>query len=74
YIAPQYCKEPMHDSALSGRAWLNELLVGHPDVFLICFGICKHVFLAFVIQLRLLGYDEKPNAHIPLDEAPAIFL
>ncbi|KAJ3781030.1 hypothetical protein GGU10DRAFT_252330, partial [Lentinula aff. detonsa] len=58
FIAPHYCKEPMHDSALSGHAWLNELLVGHPSVFHICFGMNKHVFLALVIQLRLLGYDE----------------
>lgn len=54
YLAPQYSKEPMHDSSLSGRAWLNELLIGHPGVFHICFGMQRHVFLALVVQLRLL--------------------
>jgi hypothetical protein len=31
FIMPQYCKAEMHTSALSGRAWLDELLTGHPD-------------------------------------------
>ncbi|KAJ6595921.1 hypothetical protein B0H10DRAFT_2089694, partial [Mycena sp. CBHHK59/15] len=31
YITPQYIKTELHTSALSGRAWLNELLSGHPD-------------------------------------------
>lgn len=74
YLAPRYAKEPMHDSSLSGRAWLNELLAGHPGVFHICFGMQRHVFLALVVQLHLLGYNEKPNAHVLLDEALAIFL
>src|SRR5579875_3837779 len=74
FIASHYCKELMHDSALSGCAWLNELLVGNPSVFHIYFDMSKHVFLALVIQLHILGYDEKPNAHVLLDEVLAIFL
>ncbi|KAJ6609076.1 hypothetical protein B0H10DRAFT_2065846 [Mycena sp. CBHHK59/15] len=31
YITPQYIKTELHTSAPSGRAWLNELLSGHPD-------------------------------------------
>lgn len=74
YAAPHYCKEPMHDSSLSGHAWLDKLLLGHPDVFHVCFGMHKHVFLALVVQMHLLGYEEKPNSTIFLDESLAIFL
>ncbi|KAJ6587304.1 hypothetical protein B0H10DRAFT_1769189, partial [Mycena sp. CBHHK59/15] len=48
HIAPQYIKEDLHTSALSGCAWLNELLVGHPDRIYIALGMHQHVFLALV--------------------------
>ncbi|KAF7346733.1 putative transposase [Mycena sanguinolenta] len=74
YITPQYFKTDLHTSALSGRAWLNELLTGHPDRIFIALGMRRHVFLALVFQLRALGYIEAQNAHIMLDESLAIFL
>ncbi|KAJ7152617.1 hypothetical protein C8R43DRAFT_856884, partial [Mycena crocata] len=74
YISPQYFKSEMHTSALSGRAWLNELLSGHPDRIYIALGMRRHVFLALVFQIRALGYMEAQNAHILLDESLAIFL
>ncbi|KAJ7762922.1 hypothetical protein B0H16DRAFT_1414248 [Mycena metata] len=74
YLYPQYCKEDMHDSALSGRAWLNELLNRHPDRIYIAFGMRRHVFLALVLQLRLMGHMESQNSRIGLDESLAIFL
>ncbi|KAJ7131950.1 hypothetical protein C8R46DRAFT_864467, partial [Mycena filopes] len=76
YITPQYVKTDMHTSALSGRAWLDELLSpeGHPDRIYIAMGMRRHVFLALVFQIRALGYMEAQNAHLLLDESLAIFL
>jgi hypothetical protein len=74
YVAPQYIKTEQHTSALTGRAWLNELLTGHPDRIYIALGMRRHVFLALVFQIRALGYMEAQNAHIMLDESLAIFL
>ncbi|KAF7368062.1 putative transposase [Mycena sanguinolenta] len=74
YVFPQYCKEDMHTSALSGRAWLNELLVGHPKRIYIALGMRRHVFLALVLQIRALGYMESQQSRLNLDESLAIFL
>ncbi|KAF7349661.1 putative transposase [Mycena sanguinolenta] len=74
YVYPQYCKEDMHTSALSGRAWLNELLVGHPKRIYIALGMRRHVFLALVLQIRALGYMESQQSRLYLDESLAIFL
>jgi hypothetical protein len=74
FIHPQYCKTDLHNSALSGRAWLNELLTGHPDRIYIALGMRRHVFLALVLQLRVMGHMESQNSRINLDESVAIFL
>jgi hypothetical protein len=74
YIYPQYCKEDLHDSALSGRAWLNELLAGHPSRIYIALGMRRHVFLALILQLRAMGHIESQNSRVNLDESVAIFL
>jgi phosphotransferase system glucose/maltose/N-acetylglucosamine-specific IIC component len=74
HVAPQYNKEDLHTSALSGHAWLNELLVGHPDRIYIALGMHRHVFLALVFQIHALGYMEAQTARIRLDESLAIFL
>ncbi|KAJ7635594.1 hypothetical protein DFH06DRAFT_1139501 [Mycena polygramma] len=74
YVYPQYCKNDLHNSALSGRAWLNELLAGHPDRIYIALGMRRHVFLALVLQIRAMGHMESQNSRISLDESAAIFL
>lgn len=74
YVYPQYCKTDLHTSALSGRAWLDELLSGHPDRIYIALGMRRHVFLALVLQLRAMGHMESRSSHIRLDESVAIFL
>ncbi|KAJ6594901.1 hypothetical protein B0H19DRAFT_866421, partial [Mycena capillaripes] len=74
FVAPQFLKEDQHTSALSGRDWLNELLVGHLDRIYIAIGMRRHVFLALVLQIRLLGHMEAQQARIELDESLAIFL
>ncbi|KAJ6535882.1 hypothetical protein B0H10DRAFT_1858515 [Mycena sp. CBHHK59/15] len=58
HIAPQYIKEDLHTSALSGCAWLNELLVGHPDRIYIALGMRQHVFLALVFLMGVYRDDE----------------
>jgi hypothetical protein len=73
-IMPQYCKAEMHTSALSGRAWLDELLTGHPNRIYIALGMRRHVFLALVLVIRTMGHCETQNSHILLDESLAIFL
>jgi hypothetical protein len=57
HVYPQYCKEDLHISALSGRAWLDELLHGHGDRIYIALGMIRHVFLALVFQLRARSAD-----------------
>ena len=74
HIAPQTLRQDLHTSALSGRAWLNELLVGHADRIYMAMGMRRHVFLALVFQIRMLGYIEAQQARIELDESLAIFL
>ncbi|KAJ7281150.1 hypothetical protein C8J57DRAFT_1124510 [Mycena rebaudengoi] len=67
-IYPQYCKTELHTSALSGCAWLKELLTGHPDRIYIALGMRRHAFLALVLQIRALGYlksqPEMPSSFV----------
>jgi hypothetical protein len=74
FIYPQYCKTYLHTSALSGCAWLDELLGRHPDCIYIALGMQCHVFLALVLQIRVMGHMESQNSRISLDESVAIFL
>ena len=55
YQEPNYWKQPYHDSVLSGAAWVNELIHGHPDRIFNALGMRLHVFLAFVANLQLLS-------------------
>ncbi|KAJ7939933.1 hypothetical protein B0H13DRAFT_1586712 [Mycena leptocephala] len=62
YVYPQYCKTDLHTSALSGHACLDELLSGHPDRIYIALGMCRHVFLALVLQLHVMGHMESRSS------------
>ncbi|KAJ7112143.1 hypothetical protein C8R44DRAFT_577980, partial [Mycena epipterygia] len=73
-VYPQYYKTELHTSALSGRAWLKELLTGNPDRIYIALGMCRHVFLALVLQIQAMGYLESQQARIELNKSLAIFL
>ncbi|KAJ6448295.1 hypothetical protein C8R45DRAFT_767672, partial [Mycena sanguinolenta] len=46
YASPLYWKQDYHTSALTGRAWVNELIVGHPDRIKTELCMKVHVFLA----------------------------
>jgi len=48
YAAPYYNKTPYHDSALSGAAWVTELLCRHPECICSELGLHKHVFRALI--------------------------
>ena len=72
YASTWYWKQPYHTSALSGEAWVNELIFGHPERIRTCLGMRVHVFLALVSELRLHGL--KDSRYVTLKEKVAIFL
>src|ERR1700721_607793 len=47
YNNPGYHPQPYHPSALSGIAWINELIHGHPNRILCELGMRLHVYQAF---------------------------
>ena len=63
---------PYHTSALSGHAWVLELLNGHPDRIKNELGMRKHVFHTLVAALRASGLQD--SRYIMLEEKLAIFL
>ncbi|KIJ07383.1 hypothetical protein PAXINDRAFT_36022, partial [Paxillus involutus ATCC 200175] len=48
--------EPYHTSALTGEAWLIELLVGHPERIRCELGLHAHVFAQLISELRAIGH------------------
>ena len=67
-----YVREPYHTSALSGEAWLLELLCGHPKRIHTELGVSLEVFSNLVQELRDIGYQNSRN--VSLEEQLAIFL
>lgn len=67
-----HMKEPYHTSILSGYAWVQELLHGHPERIRTELGVHKEVFLALVEELRSMGHGDTRN--VTLQEQLAIFL
>ncbi|KAJ7066034.1 hypothetical protein C8F01DRAFT_981985 [Mycena amicta] len=49
-------------------------ITGHLDRIYIALGMRRHVFLALVLRIRVLGYLESEHSRIQLDESLAIFL
>lgn len=72
YASPLYWKQPYHTSALSGQAWVEELIVGHPNRIKTELGLRLHVFFALIAELRACGLTD--SKHITLEEQAAIFL
>lgn len=59
YASPHYWKQPYHTSALTGAAWVQELINGHPDCIHNELGMHLHVFVALVYELQTLcGLEE----------------
>lgn len=67
-----YVREPYHTSALSGEAWVLELLCGHPNRIRTELGVSVEVFSNLVQELRDIGYQNSRN--VSLEEQLAIFL
>ncbi|KZV95807.1 hypothetical protein EXIGLDRAFT_714896 [Exidia glandulosa HHB12029] len=72
YASSAYWSQSMHTSTLSGQAWVDELISGHPDRMKINFGMPLHVFTGLIIELRLLGVTD--TKHVSLEEKLGIFL
>ncbi|TFK17170.1 hypothetical protein FA15DRAFT_554411, partial [Coprinopsis marcescibilis] len=74
YASPHYWKQPYHTSKLSRAEWVNELLNGHPDRIWTELGMCLHVFLLFVHELRVTAGLDDSRWGVSLNEKAAIFL
>ena len=72
YAEPFYNKIPHHTSALSGHAWVQELLTGHPLRIKTELGMRVELFHLLVHELREIGLEGTCN--ITLEEQLAIFL
>jgi hypothetical protein len=73
YMTPDLIKTPMYDSKLSGEAWVQELLNGHPGQFHDNLGMSKHVFQKLIHKLQMYaGLDD--SKHIMKEEQVAILL
>jgi len=66
-----YMKEPYHTSILSGYAWLQELLHGHPEHICTELGVLKEVFHALIRELQSMGHGDM--RYVTLEEQLAIF-
>ena len=71
-LQSMYVQEPYHTSALSGEAWVLELLCGHPNWIRTELGMSVKVFSSLVQDLRDIGYQNSRN--VSLEEQLAIFL
>jgi hypothetical protein len=72
YMTPFLDKEPYHTSILSGHAWVQELLNGHPDRIKNELGMRKNVFCALIQELQACRLQD--SKYILLDEQVAIFV
>ena len=77
-LLPIYCKACIQGSlttyisALSGEAWVLELLCDHPDQIHTELGVSLEVFSKLIQELRHIGYHS--SRHVSLEEQLAIFL
>ena len=67
-----YNKIPYHTSALSGAAWVAELLQGHPECIRCELGVHQHVFQFLVSYLQLIEVEHSWD--VLLEEQLAIIL
>ena len=72
YATPLYDKIPYHTSALSGEAWVLELINGHPKRIRCELGVHKHIFNTLLEDLSTMGL--KPSRNVSSEEKLSIFL
>lgn len=63
---------PYHTSALTGEAWVLELMTGHPDRIRCELGVSIDVFHALLAHLREIGIDR--SKYVSIEEQLSIFL
>ena len=66
-------KDKVHESAQSGRTYLNEILTGHPRKCLDIFRMSSGCFLLLVNELKHRGHLRDSHA-VSVEEQLAIFL
>ncbi|KAJ7593606.1 hypothetical protein C8J56DRAFT_716380, partial [Mycena floridula] len=66
-------KIPMHTSVLTGEAWLQELLNGHPLRFSWQIGM-SHIVFRKLVQALSQKCGLSPSKHLTAEEQLAIFL
>lgn len=65
-------QEHYHTSILTGKAWVLELLLRHPEQIYTELGVHHHVFYLLIAELKSMGYGD--SQHVTLEEQLAIFL
>ena len=73
YAQMVFFKQPYHNSVLTGKIWVTELLGGNPRCIKDQLGIEKHVFLKFVRKLFIMT-SANHSWHVDLAERVATFL
>jgi hypothetical protein len=71
-IEPLFSPQPLHDSALTGQAWVIELVQGNPARMKTELGVYQHVFTRLVDALRYCGLTD--TKHVSAMEQVAVFL
>ena len=64
--------QPFHTSILTGQAWVDELLLGHPNRISCSLGVSKETFTKLISVMRQHGLTD--SRHVSLEEQLAIFL
>jgi hypothetical protein len=72
YSASQQDRITYHTSALSGAAWVAELMSGHPERIRCELGVHLHVFKIIIEYLKVIGHAHSRDVF--LEEQLAIFL
>lgn len=72
YSSSFYNKKEYHTSALTGHAWVLELLTGHPDRIRCELGVRLHVFNQLITTLRQQSHHDTHK--VTLEEQLSIFL
>ena len=68
----QHVRQPYHTSILSGEAWVQELIHGHPRHIRTELGVQKRIFKELVFALHHIGHRD--SKYVTLEEQLAIFL
>jgi hypothetical protein len=72
YSASHYDRIPYHTSALTGAAWVQELMNGHPERIRCELGVHLQVFKLIIEYLKIIGHTHSRDVF--LEEQLAIFL